>query len=160
MSDPAKKAQQVVLSRALGYPQAAEDHPWEHTVVKVPGKTGKIFVFVDASEGRFSLTAKLPRSSQAALTLPFTEATGYGLGKSGWITASFEKGEDIPVELMLEWLDESYRAVAPKRAVKALDGGPPAPAAKPKAAKKKPAAAKKTPSRPSEEKKRTARKAR
>lgn len=154
MSDPAKKAQQAVLSKALAYPHAAEDHPWEHTVVKVPGKTGKIFIFVDAAEGRFSLTAKLPRTSQAALSLPFTEPTGYGLGKSGWITARFEKGEDIPVELMLEWLDESYRAVAPKKAVKALDGG--APAAPSKGARARPPAAKKKPAR----KKAPARKAR
>ena len=49
---------------------------------------------------------------------------------------------------MLEWLDESYRAVAPKKAVKALDGGAPAtPARARPAAKKKPASKKKAPAR-------------
>jgi predicted DNA-binding protein (MmcQ/YjbR family) len=145
MSDPATTAQRALLELALKYPKAAEDHPWEHTVVKVPGKKGKIFVFVDATEGRFALTAKLPSSGQAALTLPFTEPTGYGLGKSGWISARFDKGEDIPLDLLVAWLDESYRAVAPKKLVKVLDGVAPAPAKKKKPAakkKKKPAAKK------------------
>jgi hypothetical protein len=44
----------------------------------------------------------------------------YGLGRSGWVTAQFGPGEAPPVELFKEWLDESYRAVAPKRLVKQL----------------------------------------
>jgi predicted DNA-binding protein (MmcQ/YjbR family) len=136
VSDPARSAQETILARALGYPDAAKDNPWEHTVVKVPGRKGKIFVFVDADGGQLSLTAKLPRSGPAALTLPFTEPTGYGLGRSGWVSARFDRGEDIPVDLLLAWVEESYRAVAPKKHVKRLDGGgAPAPKRKAPAAK-------------------------
>jgi len=35
-------------------------------------------------------------------------------------TASFEAGEPVPVELMLSWIDESYRAIAAKKLVKEL----------------------------------------
>ena len=58
-----------------------------------------------------------------ALLLPFTVPTGYGLGKSGWVTAKLADGEDAPVELFKEWIDESYRAQAPKRLVASLPAG-------------------------------------
>jgi len=70
-----------------------------------------------------------------ALMLPFTSPTPYGLGKSGWVTANFENHEPS-VEMLKAWIDESYRAQAPKKLLKALDGAPPA-KAKP-AAKAKP----------------------
>lgn len=120
---PAVRARQELLQLALRYPDAHEDHPWGETVVKVKGK---VFVFVGENEGRLSMTTKLPRSGPAALTLPFTAPCGYGLGKSGWVTARFDAGEDIPTDLLVAWVDESYRAVAPKRSVKVLEGALPA----------------------------------
>lgn len=120
-TDPAALAEKQLLQAALRYPDAHEDHPWGETVVKVKGK---VFVFIGASDGRLGVTTKLPRTGPAALGLPFTEPCGYGLGKSGWVTARFDAGEDIPVDLLVSWLDESYRAVAPRRSVAALDGAP------------------------------------
>ena len=43
------------------------------------------------------------------------EPTGYGLGRSGWVTARFGPGDDVPLDLIRRWLVESYRAVAPKK---------------------------------------------
>jgi hypothetical protein len=54
--------------------------------------------------------------------LPFASSTRYGLGKSGWVTAKFEPGDKVPVEMLLEWITESYRAIAPKRVLSKLDG--------------------------------------
>ena len=65
-----------------------------------------------------------PHSAEAALLLPFTIPTAYGLGKSGWVTAQFAAGQTPPVALLKEWIDESYRAQAPKRLAAQL---PPAP---------------------------------
>ncbi len=56
-----------------------------------------------------------------AVDLPFAEPTGYGLGKSGWVTASFTKVADVPLDLLKSWIDESYRAIAPKKLVKLLE---------------------------------------
>ena len=53
--------------------------------------------------------------------LPFAKPTGYGLGKSGWVTATFAAGDEPPVEMFKAWIDESYRAQAPKKLVKSLD---------------------------------------
>lgn len=82
---------------------------------------GKIFLFAGAGKGGLSLSVKLPRSSAQALEFPFAAPTGYGLGKSGWVTARFAPGAEVPEELLLEWLDESYRAIAPKKLAKLLD---------------------------------------
>lgn len=135
---------------ALAYPEAWEDKPWGETVVKV---RKKIFVFLGRGDG-LSCSLKLPDSCLAALMFPFADPTGYGLGASGWISASFGRGEKVPVELLLEWLDESYRAVAPRKLWKTLDAPAPAPAP-PAVARRKPArtavarpAAAKKPSKP------------
>ena len=56
----------------------------------------------------------------AAPALVMYEWSLHGLGKWGWVTATLEKGK-IPVALFKEWIDESYRAQAPKRLVKQLD---------------------------------------
>ena len=53
--------------------------------------------------------------------MPFTKPTGYNLGKSGWVTASFGAKAKPPLDVLEAWLDESYRAVAPKKLAAALD---------------------------------------
>jgi predicted DNA-binding protein (MmcQ/YjbR family) len=103
---------------ALGLPGAWEDFPWGESVVKV-GK--KVFVFLGRAGGEVSLSVKLPSSNLLALDLPFTSPTGYGLARGGWVTARFAKGEPTPVALLRQWIEESYRTVAPKRLVKELD---------------------------------------
>lgn len=105
---------------AMNYPEAHEDFPWGHRALKVRGKA---FAFLgNASHGQteMSVSLKLFASHESALLLPFVEPTGYGMGKSGWITARFAPGEDPPLPLLLSWLDESYRLIAPKRLVATL----------------------------------------
>jgi len=102
---------------ALAYPESWEDHPWGETVIKV--KT-KIFLFLFEDEDGLRVSLKLPRSREFALEYPFTKPTGYGLGKAGWVTSSFAPREKPPLDVLEAWLDESYRAVAPKKLVGAL----------------------------------------
>ena len=99
--------------RALAYPGAWEDHPWGDTVVKV-GK--KIFAML----GETTVTLKLPESGDAALSVPGAAPTGYGLGKAGWVTIPVDAGVP-PFEIWCDWLEESYRAIAPKRLTAELD---------------------------------------
>jgi predicted DNA-binding protein (MmcQ/YjbR family) len=113
----AGSAEAALRAHALSYPDAREDFPWGERVVKV---RGKVFLFLGKG-GSLSLSVKLPGSGTIALGLPFTAPTAYGLGKSGWITARFGKGEKPPIEMLKQWIDESYRAVAPKRLASALD---------------------------------------
>jgi predicted DNA-binding protein (MmcQ/YjbR family) len=121
--------------RALAYPETVEDHPWGENAFKVKGKVF-LFAYLHADEGWLNLTMKLPISGPIALTMPFASRTGYGLGKSGWVTSRFNVGEEAPLDMLVEWLDESYRAVAPKRVVAQMDGGEESPTTKRKRKKK------------------------
>ena len=100
--------------RALAFPGAWEDHPWGETVVKA-GK--KIFVFL----GEDHVTLKLTGAHAAAMSVPGAVPTGYGLGKAGWVTLPLDGRGAPPLEVLCDWLDESYRAVAPKTLIKELD---------------------------------------
>ena len=102
---------------ALSFPETYEDHPWGDTVVKASNK--KIFLFAgEDREGRFCVSVKLPESNDAALSLGFTEPTGYGLGKAGWVSVRF-KG--VKPHLLEDFVEESYRNVATKTLIKELD---------------------------------------
>ena len=102
---------------ALSYPEATEDMPWGHHAIRVKGKS---FLFLAADAETFSLSAKLPSSGGVALELPFASPTEYGLGRSGWVTARFPRGARVPLDVLRLWVDESYRAIAPKRLVARL----------------------------------------
>jgi len=117
-----KKTSNAVLAelRAFGleYPGAHTKSPWpDHLDLAVKDKT---FAYLSVAGEPFGISCKLPESGLAALELPFATPTAYGLGKSGWVTAKFAPGETPPVALLKEWIDESYRAVAPKKLVASL----------------------------------------
>ncbi len=117
----AGRARAALREFALSYPESHEDFPWGESVVKVKGK---VFLFFGRNDGSLGLSVKLPSSSLLALSLPFASPTGYGLAKSGWVTAQFDAREKPPLDLLRRWVDESYRAVAPKGLVAVLDGRP------------------------------------
>jgi len=105
-----------VRAFALGFPEAYEEFPWGHSAIKVKKKA---FLFMGTDEsGRFSISVKLPHSRDMAVDLPFTEPTGYGLGKSGWVTAYVTDTKSL--DLIKAWIEESYRAIAPKRLLRKL----------------------------------------
>ena len=81
---------------------------------------GKAFLFLSLHEDEVSISVKLPNSRDIAIDLPFTEPTHYGLGKHGWVTAHLRLRDKPPVHLVKAWIDESYRAIAPKKLVAAL----------------------------------------
>ena len=114
----------VLREFALGYPGAHEEFPWGERVAKVKGK---VFVFLGRDEEGLGIAVKLPQSGTMALGLPFASPTPYGLGKSGWVSVQFKPREKPPMDLLRTWIDETYRAVAPKTLVKQLDGGVAAP---------------------------------
>jgi predicted DNA-binding protein (MmcQ/YjbR family) len=109
-----KKAKSVLHKHALGYPETIEDFPWGHSAFKVKGKVF-LFTYLCEDKGFLSLSVKLPVSGMMALTLPFVSPTQYGLGKSGWVTARFYVKDKIPLDMVKEWVDESFRAIAPKK---------------------------------------------
>jgi hypothetical protein len=104
----------------LSYPEAHTKSPWPgHLDLAVRDKT---FAYLSLDGEPLRIGCKLPHSCQTALSLPFAQPTPYGLGKSGWVTATFEPSDEPPLEFLEAWIDESYRAVAPKTLVKKLTG--------------------------------------
>lgn len=107
-----------VTEFALSMPGAREDFPWGERVVKV-GR--KVFVFL-GSDGSTepSFSVKLVESHGHALATEGARPTGYGLAKAGWVTVPIAH---VPLATLREWVEESYRIVAPKRLVAKLDAG-------------------------------------
>ncbi|HEY1815090.1 MAG TPA: MmcQ/YjbR family DNA-binding protein [Kofleriaceae bacterium] len=123
----AKKTDAVVkrlLEFGLALPGAHTKSPWPgHNDLAVNDKT---FAYLSTPGEPFSIGCKLPSSSHVALMLPFCSPTAYGLGKSGWVTAQWPASTPIDEEMLRAWIVESYRAQAPKKLVKQLDGDAPA----------------------------------
>ena len=120
MNAALKKVAANLHAHAMGMPEAWEDSPWGDSVVKV-GK--KIFVFLsplDRTEATWSMSVKLPISSAEALATTNSAPTGYGLGRAGWVTITLASSPKPDVELLKDWIEESYRAVAPKKLSKLL----------------------------------------
>jgi predicted DNA-binding protein (MmcQ/YjbR family) len=119
MSDTADTVLGELRAFGLAYPGAHGKSPWPgHDDLAVNDKT---FAYLGVAGEPFSLSCKLPYTGDVALDLPFAKPTGYGLGKSGWVTFAPSDEEMPPLDRLKEWVDESYRAQAPKRLVKALD---------------------------------------
>jgi predicted DNA-binding protein (MmcQ/YjbR family) len=111
-----------VLEYALSLPEAWEDSPWGESVVKV---RKKIFVFLGVGDGSHpaGMNVKLPESADHALSLPDSTPTGYGLGRSGWVSLRFGRPL-LPVDVLTDFVEESYCAIAPKTLVAQLRGEP------------------------------------
>jgi predicted DNA-binding protein (MmcQ/YjbR family) len=109
------RAREKLLAFALSLPEAYEDHPWDETVAKV---RKKVFVFFGGTPKL--MTVKLVESHAHALSVEGVEQTGYGLGPSGWVNVPVD-APGLSHELLRDWIEESYRIVAPKRLVAELD---------------------------------------
>ena len=115
------KFEEMLRKHGLSKPEATEAFPWGHRALKVRGKA---FAFLVHEPPCVVLSVKLPQMGYQALALPFVKPTEYGLGRAGWVTASIpEKASlrGIYARQARDWLDESYRAVAPKRLAKLVD---------------------------------------
>lgn len=105
----------------LSLPGTTPKAPWPgHDDVAVNDKT---FVYLSLhDDGALAVSAKLPVTGKAVLeAFPNAKPTGYGLGKSGWVSLSLASDEAVVLDTVMRWMMESYRAQAPKRLLKALE---------------------------------------
>ena len=116
MAGPAQLRKRL-LDYALSKPEARVDHPWGEDVVKVKGK---IFAFFGTSGGdEPGIGVKLPESNALALSQPGVTPTGYGLGNAGWVSVKLT--DQMSFEMLSDWIDESYRAIAPKKLARLVE---------------------------------------
>lgn len=114
----ARALRRQIRGFALGLPAAYEDHPWEEDVAKV---NNKVFVFLGVENAPDpAFTVKLRESHEQALSIPGAAPTGYGLGRAGWVTVPL-RDTTPPLPVLKDWIEESYRLVAPKRLIGELD---------------------------------------
>jgi predicted DNA-binding protein (MmcQ/YjbR family) len=120
MSRP-RTTRRSILAFALRFPGAFEDHPWGEDVAKV---NNKVFVFLGVDDTTdLGMTVKLGDSHEQALMVPGAEPTGYGLGRAGWVTVPF-RTTTPPLDVLKDWVEESYRLIAPQRLIAELDERP------------------------------------
>ncbi|PPS73225.1 MULTISPECIES: MmcQ/YjbR family DNA-binding protein [Streptomyces] len=119
----ALKKWEKVRAFALGLPDAVEEFPWGESVAKV---NKKVFVFLGVEDGSYPLgvTVKLTDETAHAhaLACPGAEPAGYGLGRAGWVSVPLEAKGAPAAEVLCDWVEESYRVIAPKRLIVELDG--------------------------------------
>lgn len=128
LPDPEHPQAAEVLAFALAYPEAWQDFPWGDRALKVKKK---VFVFMGLSSDRpetagepptFGVTVKVPESAPFLVAAGEATPTGYGLGKSGWVSMRFplKATDTLPLARLKALIDESYRNVAPKTLLKQL----------------------------------------
>ena len=118
MSDALEDSYAALRAAAATYPEAVEESPWGDRVFKA---RKKMFVMLSLKSDKLSFTFKLPLTGGAALERQEASPTGYGLGRHGWVSFRYTAGMQPPTDLLLGWLDESFRAVVPKRLIKLLE---------------------------------------
>ncbi|MFE7836709.1 MmcQ/YjbR family DNA-binding protein [Streptomyces sp. NPDC057474] len=118
----ALKKWEKVREFALGMPGAVEEFPWGESVAKV---NRKVFVFLGMDDGSYPLgvTVKLrdEETHAHALACPGAEPAGYGLGKAGWVRVPLQEKGAPGAELLCDWVEESYRVIAPKKLIAELE---------------------------------------
>jgi len=127
------RAWDTVRAFALGLPCAAEDFPWGESAVKVEKRLahppqwrrglvhGPMFLWLGRRDAEaHAVAVKLTDSYEQAIALAKAAPTTMsGLGQWGWLTVPLS---ELDMDLMCDWVDESYRNVAPKKLVAELDG--------------------------------------
>jgi hypothetical protein len=129
------KAWDEVRVVALALPAAEEDFPWGETVIKVrrkpgvppwrkEGVHGPMFLWMGQRDADApSVCVKLTRAYEEAVAVAgATPTTISGLGQWGWLTVRLDA---VDVALVSDWVEESYRNVAPRRFVAELDARSP-----------------------------------
>jgi len=119
MAQQSEAVMRELKAFGLGLPGAHAKSPWpDHDDLAVNNKT---FAYLKKPGAPFKVTVKLPYTGAAVLDLPYATPATYGLGKSGWVTLEPADAEIPPLDQLKEWVEESYRAQAPRRLVKELD---------------------------------------
>jgi DNA-binding transcriptional ArsR family regulator len=118
---PQIQPEAVLRDIALAYPEAHETVAGNARTIKVRKRT---FLLLDADGETLKVTARLPISKAAAVKHSFATPIRYRFGASEWVVASFSNTDDIPMEVLWEWIDESYRATAPRKLLGQLNPPP------------------------------------
>ena len=108
---------------ALSLPEATEGTSCNKATFKAGAKN---FFFLGEQSGPgpggFTTMIKLTEAESLAEAkkLSKSQPDNYSLGTNGWLSGTFSKGEGPPTKMFQGWIEESYRALAPKKLVAQL----------------------------------------
>lgn len=104
---------------ASGYPEVSESPSCVNRSFKARKKG---FMFLGEKDGGvLRLMVKLDEGIGSAQEVAEANPGEWKVGGPGWVTGNFTDDTAPPIETMAEWIDESYRLLAPKTLVKQLD---------------------------------------
>ena len=104
----------AVREHALSLPGAWPDEPWEGDLVaKVgPGERGKIFAFLGGTSVGVTAGSTREEADEWLARYPDDAAVMSYIGRNGWNTLTV--GGAIPLDELLEAVDDSYEAIVAK----------------------------------------------
>lgn len=108
---------QALRAHALRFPETSEGTSCVNRAFKVRKKN---FVFIGEKADNVRVMVRLKDSAEAAAGLGDPRVV---VGKTGWATLNFAPDDAPDLALMQAWIDESFRALAPKTVLKAWDAG-------------------------------------
>ena len=101
----------ALVKKALALPTAYEDHALGQTLIKLKNKS--VVIGLGREGAGLQVTAKLPKTGVAVVSkFSWAEGAGHGLARKGWVTAKFGPADEVPLRLLLGWIDESHQASA------------------------------------------------
>ena len=107
----------ALRDHAMTYPETSEGASCVNRAFKVRKKN---FLFVGEKEdGACKVMLKLGPSLAAAEALAASDER-FEVGGTGWVTVRFDDSERPDEELLKQWVDESFRLLAPKTVLKLL----------------------------------------
>lgn len=117
-SRPKEDPAEVLRRVAMAYPEAKEGVACAGRVLEKRTITvrKKAFLFLGAAEALLKLGGSLDAAAGEAANAPGR----FKVGAHGWVTITFGEVKSLPIDLLTEWLDESYRLMAPKQLVALL----------------------------------------
>lgn len=121
---PHQKAEAALTAFGLRLPETSRSRGWATTrTLLVKGRMFGIFGDKGEADDALTLIVKLPVSAEMVQDLPFVRASKGWFKQHDWVIAHFDADDDIAAEMgtLKSWLVQSWRAMAPKRLVKAFD---------------------------------------
>lgn len=102
---------------ALSFPETGAGQSCKNTAIKARKKS---FVFLWADDSRCEVMLKLKDSLGEAQALAQAQPEICSVGKTQWVTLKLTSQDQVAVETLEGWIEESFRTLAPKTLVKLL----------------------------------------
>ena len=115
---PKKDPPTEIRAIALSYPSSIESTSCNKAAFKAGTKS---FVFLGEQDGGWNLMVKLGESLAEAGVMAEKKPDNFSVGKHGWTTLRFATGKGPAKKLLKNWIDESFRLLAPKKLIAELD---------------------------------------